>query len=567
MNPGRQESYSLATEDRAFPFSKFWAWHMSGFNQAVLLPITVFLALASPGISLLLQAAEISPVKPDSPQTLAQVPSGATVLYVNPVAGTDATTAGSTTAPYRTITYALQQVRPGSVTVIQLQPGTYTQETGETFPLVLPAGTILRGNEADKGSTTSVIGGGPFISPTFARQSAAIVAGKSTEVRGLTVTNPLTRGTGVWIETSNPTVENNTFTRNNREGVFVSGVAEPLIFNNVFVENGGNGISVANKAKGQIRSNVFQNTGFGLAIGGAAAPLVSGNQVTKNVDGFYINDGAAPILRNNVIEENTRDGIVVTIAAKPNLGDNSQAGNNVIRNNQRFDLNNATKGPVYLVGNTIDEKKIAGLFEFAPPPIAGQPSIFPDVTGHWAQPFIEAMAKAEIISGFPGGVFRPNDPVTRVQFAAIINKAFNPPAVKPGKEFSDINTSFWGYQAIQTAVRGGFMQGYPEGDFRPAEPIPRAQVLVALGAGLSYPDGNLASLNRFQDARQIPSWATGRVAAATDRSVVVNYPSLALLNPTRPATRGEVAAIVYQAMVDAGKAPPIESPYIVLGNQ
>jgi len=49
--------------------------------------------------------------------------------------------------------------------------------------------------------------------------------------------------------------------------------------------------------------------------------------------------------------------------------------------------------------------------------------------------------------------------------------------------------------------------------------------------------------------------------------VVVNYPSLALLNPTRPATRGEVAAIVYQAMVDAGKAPPIESPYIVVGSQ
>jgi hypothetical protein len=44
----------------------------------------------------------------------------------------------------------------------------------------------------------------------------------------------------------------------------------------------------------------------------------------------------------------------------------------------------------------------------------------------------------------------------------------------------------------------------------------------------------------------------------------VNYPSLVQLNPTRQATRAEVAAFVYQAMVNAGKADAIASPYIVL---
>ncbi len=499
-----------------------------------------------------------------SPQVIAQIPAGATVLYVNPLAGVDESSAGKNErTPYRTITYALRQVKPGNVTVIQLQPGSYTQETGEVFPLILPASTILRGSETDKGASTSVIGGGNFISPTFARQSATIVAGKSTEVRGITVTNPTTRGTGVWVETSNPTIQNCTFVRNNREGVFVSGDAQPLVLDNLFFENGGNGISIANRAKGQIRGNIFENTGFGLAIGGASEPLVQGNRIIRNVDGFYINDGARPILRNNVIEENRRDGIVVTIAAKPNLGDREASGSNILRNNGRYDLHNATKDPLYSVGNTLDDKRIAGVVEFVAPPIATEPGAFQDVAGHWAQPYIEAMAKAEIISGFPGGVFKPDDPVTRVQFAAIINKAFNPAPQQPRRDFSDINTSFWGYQAIQVAVQGGFMQGYPEGVFRPAEAIPRTQVLVALAAGLGYADGDPNALGRYQDSSQIPSWAMGRVAAATERRVVVNYPNPGILNPLRPATRAEVAAMVYQAMVNAGKAPAIESPYVV----
>ena len=70
-------------------------------------------------------------------------------------------------------------------------------------------------------------------------------------------------------------------------------------------------------------------------------------------------------------------------------------------------------------------------------------------------------------------------------------------------------------------------------------------------------------LSRYTDGSAIPSWATGFVAASTGRQVVVNYPTLNLLNPNREATRAEVAAIVYQAMVNAGKVSAIPSLYIV----
>lgn len=491
---------------------------------------------------------------------VAQVPLSATIIYVNPGIGSDSSGAGASEAqPYRTITYALQQAR-GS-TVIQLAPGSYTEQSGEVFPLTLKPGVILRGDEPNKGSTVVIIGGGFYVSPSFARQSVTIFADKNTEVRGVTVTNPKTRGSGVWIESTNPTVRNSTFVRNNRDGIFVTGTGNPKIENNVFTQNGGNGISVARGATGEIRNNLFQNTGFGIAIGGTSSPLVAGNQIIQNTDGVYVNDSASPVLRNNVIQENTRDGVVATINAQPNLGTANEPGSNIIRNNGRFDLNNATRtNTIVAVGNDINQSKISGKVDFVAAEVAGP---LRDVQGHWAQAYIEALAAQKIITGFPDGTFRPSDPVTRAQFAAIINKAFSPPAQRPRLNFVDVATGFWGFDAIQTAYQGGFLSGYPGNVFEPAQQIPRVQVLVSLASGLGFSGGDVGVLYFYNDAIDIPGYARNQVAAATQRQVVVNYPTTNQLNPNRPATRAEVAAFVYQALVSSGRATAIPSPYVV----
>jgi hypothetical protein len=66
----------------------------------------------------------------------------------------------------------------------------------------------------------------------------------------------------------------------------------------------------------------------------------------------------------------------------------------------------------------------------------------------------------------------------------------------------------------------------------------------------------------YVDADQIPKYATNRIAAATTAGLVVNYPEPKQLNPNARATRADVAAIVYQALVQAGRLDPIKSPYI-----
>ncbi|QLE55614.1 DUF1565 domain-containing protein [Nostoc sp. TCL26-01] len=502
------------------------------------------------------------------PILTAQVPVTAPVIYVNPATGVNTAGAGtSATTPYKTISFALNQAQPG--TLIQLAPGNYSNETGEQFPLIVPTGVTLQGDESNRGQGVLITGGGFYTSRTFARQDITILAGNGTTIAGLTVTNPNQRGTGVWVESTNPTIKNNTFTNSVRDGVFVTGTGNPKIEGNIFLQNKGNGVSVARSAQGEIRNNLFQDTGFGIAIGGTSTPLVVENQIVQNQDGLFISESAKPILRKNVIQNNKRDGVVATIGAQPDLGTNENPGGNLIRSNTRYDVNNATKtNRILAVGNDIDQKKIFGQVDFVAasvePPPGGQTTGFNDVpTGYWAKAYIEALASQNIIAGFPDGTFKPNEPVTRAQFATIVTKALTPPTKRNAIDFRDVNRNFWAYGAIQAAYQSQFVSGYPDGTFKPQQQIPRVQALVALANGLGLTADNQNVISIYTDAGQIPSYAVGPVAAATSRQLVINYPTVSQLNPNREATRAEIAAFVYQALVNAGRAQPLQSSYLV----
>lgn len=76
--------------------------------------------------------------------------------------------------------------------------------------------------------------------------------------------------------------------------------------------------------------------------------------------------------------------------------------------------------------------------------------------------------------------------------------------------------------------------------------------------------GNLAQLDRYYtDANAIADYARNPIAAATERQIVVSYPNVKFLNPNQTATRADVAAFIYQALVSAGQATAINSPYTV----
>jgi parallel beta-helix repeat protein len=285
------------------------------------------------------QQASVSGIKPAPSQQ---------VIYVNSATGIDAVTAGKDPSiPFRTITFALRQAQSG--TLIQLAAGTYSAQSGEVFPLALKPGVTLKGDVATNGQNVLISGGGRYLSRTFARQNVAVVAEKDSVVVGVTISNSNLRGTGLWIESTNPTVQHSTFTNSHREGIFVTGTAAPRIAANVFLKNGGNGISLAHEAQGEIRNNVFQETGFGLAIGGAAAPVVAENKIIQNRDGIFVSQEARPVLRNNAIENNQRDGIAIAACSQAQI---DLAGNNTFNNNGQYDIHNGGANPIVLVGGT-----------------------------------------------------------------------------------------------------------------------------------------------------------------------------------------------------------------------
>ncbi|MEO0490332.1 MAG: S-layer homology domain-containing protein [Cyanobacteria bacterium J06659_2] len=201
----------------------------------------------------------------------------------------------------------------------------------------------------------------------------------------------------------------------------------------------------------------------------------------------------------------------------------------------------------------------------APVNAQNQTDNFADVSAdYWAHDYIEALVALDILNGFPDGAFRPYEPLTRAQFAAILQQAFLDSETFTTASFNDVPSNYWATEAISAVYAADFLVGYPDNNFRPEQPISRVEVLVALTNGLDYAGGGSDALSYYDDANAIPDYARPHVAAATEANLVVNYPVLARLNPNRNATRAEVAAFIYQALVQEGNADALaDTPHVV----
>ncbi len=183
---------------------------------------------------------------------------------------------------------------------------------------------------------------------------------------------------------------------------------------------------------------------------------------------------------------------------------------------------------------------------------------FSDVSAdYWAADYIEGLAQLNIVSGFNDGTFKPNDPITRAEFAAILHQAFLQQQTTTAQTFVDVPADYWAADDIYAARAGGFLAGYPGNRFAPNINIPKGEVLVSLANGLEYTAASTAVLSAYEDADAIAAYARPSIAAATEANLVVNYPYSQQLSPFIPATRADVAAYVYQALVTEGRAEPL----------
>ena len=185
---------------------------------------------------------------------------------------------------------------------------------------------------------------------------------------------------------------------------------------------------------------------------------------------------------------------------------------------------------------------------------------------YWAYPYIASLFEAGLLPDLPSGQLQPDKELTRAELAALLNKSFVG-AVPPKRSltFTDVPGDFWAAKDIKQVVEAGYMTGFPEGVFRPDELVPRYQVFVTMSTGLELPPPSdvEGTIGQFQNIQNLPAWARPKVAAAAAQGLVVNHPDPQQLESQQPATRAELIAIIHQALVARGELAPLETPFAI----
>lgn len=179
---------------------------------------------------------------------------------------------------------------------------------------------------------------------------------------------------------------------------------------------------------------------------------------------------------------------------------------------------------------------------------------FPDVpTSYWAYKEIGKLVELGIVKGYPDGTFKPENSVTRAEFATMVVLAKKLTLVSPATPtFKDVPTSHWAFKYVETAVKAGYLKGYPDGTFGPSKNITRQEIAAVMVnvLGLTSEAAKITEPVCFaNDENKIAKWAVGVMTVAVRPKVqVLKWDKSRNIRPTANGTRAECAFGVYQIL-------------------
>ncbi|MEW9671205.1 S-layer homology domain-containing protein [Ammoniphilus sp. 3BR4] len=172
---------------------------------------------------------------------------------------------------------------------------------------------------------------------------------------------------------------------------------------------------------------------------------------------------------------------------------------------------------------------------------------FKDVAaGSWFEKPILELYNQGIVNGMSKDRFAPNAVLTRAQFVTILGNWLgwkDDPALK--LEFED-QIPAYAAPAVKVAVSKGIVQGFPGGLFKPNAPLTRAQMSVMLYQALQDRGSDLtgAEAVAFADEKAIPNWAKEAVQMMSANGYIKGMNGS--FKPQNTATRAQAAALIYQ---------------------
>lgn len=179
------------------------------------------------------------------------------------------------------------------------------------------------------------------------------------------------------------------------------------------------------------------------------------------------------------------------------------------------------------------------------------PLAFKDMTGHWAEDAVNDMGSRMVVTGTDSGMFSPDQDMTRAEFVAILVRGLGLRLETGDAAFTDVKASDWYSSIIQTAYKHQLINGFDGGSFRPNEKITREQamLIVTKAMAITKLQGMSAEqtaddiLHAYTDAAAVSSWAMNSVADNVHAGIVAGRGNHQLA-PKAYMTRAEAAIIV-----------------------
>ena len=184
---------------------------------------------------------------------------------------------------------------------------------------------------------------------------------------------------------------------------------------------------------------------------------------------------------------------------------------------------------------------------------SGMPS---DITGHWAENQIKDFINKGYVNGYPDGTFKPQASIKRSEFVKILNKVFGL-TTKSGKVFDD-TVWHWAKDEIDIAVTNGVCQGTSSTTFEPDAPITREAAAKMIANYKKISDTHHNKINGYNDGSQTANWAINEVEAILEAGYMNGYSDTNTFKPKNNITRAE--AVVTLGRVIANPNPVIPEP-------
>lgn len=244
------------------------------------------------------------------------------------------------------------------------------------------------------------------------------------------------------------------------------------------------------------------------------------------------------------------ENIVLTAVIVPSGKPNSYAVSHTKKFKVRIVGSNGTKAPS-LSGGGGGSTSAGNAVSIAVPPIIHLPEktslTYNDITeDFWGYHFIQALASKDIIDKSAEN-FRPNDFVTRAEFAKMLILSLSVLDDEAQCTYTDINVDHWAYQYIATADSLGIVSGFSDGSFGAEQYISRQDMAVMLSRAIKTQQlSEQEHKIEFIDSADISAYAKDSVADIARKEIMTGNENY--FKPLDNATRAECAKVIYIIM-------------------